>query len=186
MEVCTYCVWEEFNQQLRNFILSRVNHPQDSEDILQDVFLKIHQRIHTLRDNERIAPWLYQITRNTIIDHYRSRHIEGALPDEEVLVDNQPEPSASVEIAASLKEFIDDLPEKYRQALMLTEFENVSQQDLAQQLSMSISGAKSRVQRGRAMLRQNLENCCKFEFDPYGNLVNYTPREVNCCNKHCL
>ena len=94
------------------------------------------------------------------------------------------EPSASREIAISLKEFIAELPEKYRQALLLTEFENVPQEDLAQRLSLSVSGAKSRVQRGRALLRQNLEDCCQFEFDPYGNLVNYTPRDAHCCEKH--
>jgi len=184
MDVCTHCVWEKFNQRLRNFILNRVNDPQDAEDILQDVFVKIHEHIHTLRDDERILPWLYQITRNTIIDHYRSRRPVDDLPDEDTLLEVQQEASASREIATSLKDFIAELPEKYRQALLLTEFENVPQKDLAQRLSLSVSGAKSRVQRGRALLRQNLEDCCQFEFDPYGNLVNYTPRESHCCENH--
>ena len=183
MDLCTQCIWEQFNQRLRNFILARVNDPQDADDLLQDVFLKIHQHIHTLRDDERLLPWLYQITRNTITDHYRKQRPNAELPDEDLFAAPPKQPTAADEIALSLKKFITDLPQKYRQALLLTEFENLSQKDLAVRLALSHSGAKSRVQRGRALLQQNLEDCCRFEFDHYGHLVDYTPRTANCCDQ---
>lgn len=182
MDVCTHCVWEQFSQQLKNFILKRVNDRQDAEDILQDVFLKIHLNIHSLKDEERLLPWLYQITRNTVIDHYRIRRPINSPLDEEIIPDWSPEPLAADEIANGLKDFIAELPEKYHHALMMTEFHNLSQKELADQLSISISGAKSRVQRGRALLKQNLEDCCKFEFDRYGHLIDYTPKNDNCCD----
>jgi RNA polymerase sigma-70 factor (ECF subfamily) len=182
MDLCTHCVWEQFSQQLRNFILKRVGDAQDAEDILQDVFLKIHQHLHTLRDDERLLPWLYQITRNTIIDYYRTRRPSAELPEEEASFAAPEEPTASDAIAMSLKDFIAELPDKYRQALLLTEFENVSQKDLAQRLSISVSGAKSRVQRGRILLKQSLEDCCQFEFDRYGHPIDYTPRQACCCD----
>jgi len=182
MTLATQLIWEQFNQRLRNFILSRVNDPEDADDLLQDVFVKIHQNIHKLRDDERLLPWLYQITRNTITDHYRKQRPNTTLPDEELLADLPKKPTAADEIALSLKEFITDLPPKYSQALMLTEFENISQKDLAGRLALSHSGAKSRVQRGRALLKQNLEDCCQFEFDRYGHLIDYTPNESNCCD----
>lgn len=183
MDLDTHFVWERFSQQLRNFILKRVNDEMDAEDILQDVFLKIHQHIHTLRDDERLLPWLYQITRNTIIDHYRTKRVTAAPLDEELFSVSLPETFAEDEIASGLKDFIAELPDKYRQALMLTEFENVSQKDLAQRLALSNSGAKSRVQRGRILLKQSLEDCCQFEFDHYGQLVDYVPKTNHCCNE---
>jgi len=182
--LCTQCIWEQFNQRLRNFILARVNDPQDADDLLQDVFLKIHQHIHTLRDDERLLPWLYQITRNTITDHYRKQRPNAALLYDDLIAAPPVQPTAADDIALSLKDFITDLPQKYRQALLLTEFENLSQKDLAVRLALSPSGARSRVQRGRALLKQNLEDCCQFEFDRYGHLVNYTPRRAACCD-HC-
>ena len=181
MDVCTHCVWEQFSQQLKNFILKRVNDRQDAEDILQDVFLKIHLNIHSLRDDERLLSWLYQITRNTIIDHYRTQRPTDSPLNEESIPVWSPEPLAVNEIANGLKDFITELPEKYQQALMMTEFNNMSQKELANHLSLSVSGAKSRVQRGRALLKQNLEDCCQFEFDRYGHLIDYTPRSTNCC-----
>jgi RNA polymerase sigma-70 factor, ECF subfamily len=90
------------------------------------------------------------------------------------------EASPSAEIAAGLKNFIACLPEKYRQALLLTEFEGFSQLRLAESLGISLSGAKSQVQRGRAQLRQALLECCHFEFDRRGNLQDYIPRQ-ECC-----
>ena len=73
-----------------------------------------------------------------------------------------------------------DLPEKYRQALMLTEFRGMKQTELAEQLGISLSGAKSRVQRGREMLRESLLDCCHFEFDRLGGMIAYTLRP-DCC-----
>jgi RNA polymerase sigma-70 factor, ECF subfamily len=173
-------IWEEFSDSLRRFIRKRVNDPQDAEDILQDVFIKIHNRIDTLQDEQRLVSWLYQITRNTIIDHYRKQHpwmdLSGLVVEDQVEV----EPSPSAEIAAGLINFIACLPEKYRQALLLTEFEGFSQAQLAESLGISLSGAKSQVQRGRAQLRQALLECCHFEFDRRGNLQDYIPRQ-DCC-----
>lgn len=82
-----------------------------------------------------------------------------------------------------LKSMIDSLPDKYKQAIMLTELGGLTQKELAQKLGMSISGAKSRVQRGRNMLREKFFECCKFQFDAYGNIVEYQHKENSC--KYC-
>lgn len=174
-------IWEEFNQSLLGFIRRRVNDPDDAEDILQEVFLKIHTKIDTLEDGDRLVPWLYQITRNTIIDYYRSRRPADELP-ESLVVDPEPvESDPTAQLAAGLREFMTCLPDKYRRALVLTELDGLKQAELAGRMGISVSGAKSRVQRGREMLRQALLECCHFEFDRRGGVLDYTPRP-DCCD----
>lgn len=176
----TQQIWEQFSEQLHGFILRRVANPLDADDILQDVFVKIHTRVETVKDTERLGAWLYSLTRHTIIDYYRTRQPDLPLPDtlEGSSAPQGPEPQA--QIAAGLKLMISDLPDKYRQALLLTEFEGLKQVELAERLGLSLSGAKSRVQRGRALLRQALFDCCHFEFDLRGNMVDFVPRPA-CC-----
>jgi RNA polymerase sigma-70 factor (ECF subfamily) len=181
-------VWQAFSQRLRAFILARVNNRQDAEDILQEVYLKVHTHIGSLRDEQRLQGWLYRIASNAITDFYRSRKPVIALQDvylqalaQEV---QEEENEASQEIAAGLKDMIAALPHKYRQALLLTEFEGLKQVELAQRLGLSPSGARSRVQRGREMLRQALLDCCHFEFDRRGKLIAYAPNPA-CCQRCC-
>jgi len=172
-------VWERFSARLRAFIRSRVEDDDSAEDILQEVFLRIHTHLVAVQDVNRLESWLYQVCRNAIIDHYRRRraHVELAetLPDDFDLPEG---PDAAEEIAASLGEVLAALPEPYRQALTLTDLEGLSQQELAVRLGISLSGAKSRVQRGRQKIRDALLTCCHFEFDRYGRVIDYW---AHCC-----
>ena len=183
MNRTTEDIWNEFSLQLRGFILKRIPDPTDADDILQDVFVKLHTRIDTLRDEHRLTPWLYQIARNTLVDYYRAR--QPAVPVPETLaVDDEPaESDATTQIAASLTNMVECLPDKYRRALLLSEFEGLTQQEVGERLGLSLSGAKSRVQRGRDLLRAALLDCCHFEFDREGRMIDYTPRP-DCC-QHC-
>jgi len=178
MTLTTEEVWKEFSDRLRSFIRARVASDADADDLLSDVFVKVHTRIDTLRDDQRVAPWLYQITRNTLIDSYRRRHVYTELVD--LPEPGEPESDAEKAIASDLRGMVDDLPDMYREALVLTEFEGLSQVQMADRLGLSVSGAKSRVQRARGMLRDELLACCHFEFDRRGNLIDFTPRRA-CC-----
>jgi RNA polymerase sigma-70 factor (ECF subfamily) len=176
-------IWNEFSQRLRVFILSRISDPDDADDMLQEVFIKLHTRIDTLRDEDRLAAWLYQIARNAIADHYRSGGPTVPVPETLAVEDEPSESDAAGQIAASLTTMVDSLPNKYRQAIVLSEFEGLPQHEVAYRLGLSLSGAKSRVQRGRDMLRTQLLDCCHFEFDREGRLIDYVPRP-DCC-RHC-
>ena len=74
-------IWNEHADQLRGFIHRRIPDPSVVDDLLQDVFLKIQSRVETLKDETRLQGWLYQITRNVIVDHFRGRKPEEELPD---------------------------------------------------------------------------------------------------------
>ena len=182
MTITTENVWREFSDRLRGFIGRRVSSPTDIDDLLADVFVKVHTRIDGLEDEARLAPWLYQITRNTLTDYYRRRPTTGASLEGVEVAAAEDDYDAAALISTSLRDLVDRLPEKYRDALILTEFEGRSQVDIAAELGLSVSGAKSRVQRARAMLRDELLECCHFEFDRRGHVIDYEPR-LSCCDR---
>lgn len=167
-------IWDEHKAQLRGYIGKRVRDPDALDDILQDVFVKAHDNLHTLKSRESVAAWLFRIASNAIADHYRARKPWVELPDE--LEQPQPERNPIGELAACLRPFIAELPEIYRAALTLSEIEGLPQKEVAARLGISLSGAKSRVQRGREKLLQRLSDCCDFETGRRG-LVDYEPRD---------
>ncbi|MFQ6025991.1 MAG: RNA polymerase sigma factor SigZ [Dehalococcoidia bacterium] len=175
-------IWEEFNDRLRKFILRRVRNEHDAEDILQDVFSRIHVKLPTLQKPDRLESWVYQITRNAIIDYYR-RQARAPLDLSEV-PERATEPvvaeDVSEDILVSIKVMIDYLPDKYKQALALTEYQGLTQKEMSQQLGISFSGAKSRVQRAREKLKETMLSCCYFEFDRLGNIIDYRPKAQTC------
>ncbi len=79
-------IWEELSVPLKSFIKKRIDNDTDADDILQDVFLKIHNSIGDLRDEDKIHAWVYRITQNAIIDYYRrsGKSIELPLVSEDV------------------------------------------------------------------------------------------------------
>ena len=183
MTLSTVDVWEGFSGRLREFIRRRLPANDDPDDVLQDVFLKVHASVDSVRDQDRLAAWLYRLTKNTLIDHYRKRRDEGLDFDVPAIeYDDDEERHAERLIASYVGELVDALPVKYRKALILTEFEGLTQREAAERLGLSVSGAKSRVQRGKALLRQQMLECCHFEFDRRGRVIDYRAREACCTN----
>jgi RNA polymerase sigma-70 factor (ECF subfamily) len=175
-------IWHEFAKKLGQFIRARVADPAAAEDILQDVFVKIQGRLDTLENPAKLQSWLYLIARNAIIDHYRTRKDTTEVP--EALPAEPPENDAEMEgLKASFRRMIYSLPDTYRDAVVLTEFEGLTQKELAERLGISLSGAKSRVQRGREQLKQMLHECCTFEFDRRGKVIECQPRTNGSCQE---
>ncbi len=181
MVISTENVWDTFHANLKQFILRRVTNEESAEDILQDVFVKIHTNIHTLRNEEKLPGWIYQVARNAIYDYYRTQKDILPLADNGmVLAEEFADDSAIAELLPCIRDMVEHLPFEYRQALILTEYEGLSQKELAEHLGISYSGAKSRVQRAREKLKNMLLDCCHFQFDHLGRVIDYWPR-LDCC-----
>ena len=172
-------IWDQYSAQLLAFIRSRVADECEAEDLLQEVFLRIHLNLCCLHDLSKLESWVYQITRNAIIDYYRSRRDTFELRETLPAESDFDEEDVESELAPSLKELINELPAAYREALILTEYQGLSQKELAQRAGISLPGAKSRVQRARQMIRDMLLNCCHFELDRRGRIIDY--HELCCC-----
>ena len=182
MFICIESIWEEFSIPLKSFIRRRVKNDQYVEDILQNVFYKIHINIGNLNETDKLHAWVYRITKNAIADFYRAQEHESYISElsEEILIDTQDEVTANNEIAQCLKAMLQYLPEKYKQALILTEFQNLTQKELGERMGLSVSGAKSRVQRARVKLKEMLLGCCHLEFDPLGNVIEFKHKSSDC------
>ena len=187
MNTTTEHVWETFHAPLQQFIRHRVSDDSTAEDLLQDVFLNIHQHVDTLRDVKKLESWIYQVTRNAIIDYYRSIRTTTTLEDPEALqlAEDLPDEDVISELFPCVRAMVTSLPAQDRQALILTEYQGLTQKELAERLGLSLSGAKSRVQRARAKLKQQLLACCHFELDRRGHVIDYQPRCACCSTDAC-
>lgn len=179
--------WYALHEPLRAFLRKRLRSEEAVEDLLQDVFLRIHTYADTLREEEKLESWIYQIARNLLTDYYRRQKPVLSLEetDQETLLEELPEEDVQAELAPSVAAMVNALPEPYREALYLTEYQGLSQRDLATRLGLSFSGAKSRVQRAREKLKQLLLDCCHFEFDRLGRVIDYQPRCACCTAGAC-
>ncbi len=187
MYTTTEHVWETFHVPLQQFIRHRVSDDATAEDLLQDVFLKIHQHMETLKDVKKLESWIYKLTRNAIIDYYRSTRPTTSLdvPESLQLPEDLPDEDVVSELFPSVRAMVMSLPAQDRQALILTEYQGLTQKELAERLGLSLSGAKSRVQRARAKLKQQLLDCCHFELDRRGHVIDYQPRCACCSTGAC-
>jgi RNA polymerase sigma-70 factor (ECF subfamily) len=164
--------WQAHRTGLVRFVEARVHDRATAEDIVQDVLLKAYGRAETLRDAGSVQAWLYRITRNAIVDHYRARRPTEALPDD-LEAEGEAGPDARQALARCLQPMISQLPDGYRDAVVLAEIQGLTQQETAERLGISLSGAKSRVQRARGRLHEMLRACCRLEFDSRGALMDF-------------
>ncbi|NIM17738.1 MAG: RNA polymerase sigma factor SigZ [Candidatus Aminicenantes bacterium] len=178
-------IWKEYHDRLHGFIRSRVGDTSTADDILQEVFLRIHSRIDTLKESSKIKSWIYRITRNAIIDHYRARKPMEELPESLAVPETDASVKAVEAITGCVLPMIRHLPDHYRQALMLSEIKGLTQKEVARKQGVSTSGAKSRIQRGRSMIKDMLMDVCHFEFDQQGNVIDYRSKGEGCeCDKN--
>jgi RNA polymerase sigma-70 factor (ECF subfamily) len=183
-------VWRDMHAPLLRFIARRVSDPRDAEDVLQDVMVRIQRHAGEMDRFDHLGAWVQQVTRSAIVDFYRRRAARpelaagsGAEIDEfraSDAVDAMPTPAVRAELARCLRPLVARLPDKYREALELTEFEGLSQVEAAERLGLSTSGMKARVQRGRGQLRDLLLECCCVDLDRRGGVAAYESRAGGC------
>ncbi|MFC1236207.1 RNA polymerase sigma factor SigZ [Vibrio sp. F74] len=167
--------WLMHQAQLRNYIARNVDDSHAVEDILQDVYIKASMSFHQLKSKSSVKSWLYRITHNVIMDFYRSQKIYDELP-EDVAEESVPAEEANLlAIGQCLRPMLQCLPEKYRVPLTLAELEGMTQQEVADKLNLSLSGAKSRVQRGRQQFKELLIHYCNIESGREG-IIDFYPK----------
>lgn len=177
-------IWIKFSHPVKDFIRNQTHKADVTDDILQEVFIKIHQNLHLLRDEERMAGWVFQIARNTVLNYFRTqkknlenqRFHQRETEGESYFKEND----LNEMVGNWLEKFRKDLAPKYQEALQLVDIEGITQVELANRLGISVSGAKSRVQRGREQLKQKLVDCCPVKTDQYGNILEIQSKDGNC------
>lgn len=175
--------WKELERHLRPYVARRVASPADVDDLLQDIFVRMHQGLGALRDDERFGGWVYRIANSAIVDKARQRaRAPHASSSDDVAV-GPPADTGDDGLQSALGEcvalFVSRLPSPYREAVTLTELEGLTQKEAAEMLGISLSGLKSRVQRGRDKIRYLFEECCKISVDCRGRVIECEPRDLD-------
>lgn len=176
--------WQHVAEDLRRFVQRRVKDAHTAEDLVQDVFLKFARHLQAGPPEGPLHAWIFRTAQNAIIDHYRGQRAEtedsAALAAEnatDTTFEDEP-------LFASFRTFLHSLPAEQREALLRTEYEGLTQKQLAAELGIPLSTVKSRVQRGKQRLGEALRDCCSFEFDRRGHLVDWQRKAGGDC-KDC-
>ncbi len=163
---------------VRAFVRGRVAHRQDAEDITQETLLRLYRHVEDLRDIAAFDGWMYRIARNAITDHHRGapRRPQPVDITEHEPVDVADEQPADELLSSCLQTLLSRVPDTYRRALELTDLGDLTQAQAAAQVGLTSSGMKSRVQRGRRLLRAEITHCCQISLDSFGGVVDATVR----------
>jgi RNA polymerase sigma-70 factor (ECF subfamily) len=173
--------WPELIDALRRFVRRRVADPHTAEDLVQDTLAKLAAQLRTKAPAGPLHAWVLRVARNAIVDHYRRRDGGDEPAGEPAADDPDAQRLERQGLLASFRAFVHALPPEQREALLLTEYEGHTQQALAERLGVPLSTVKSRVQRGRKKLERALRDCCTFEFDRRGNLIDWQRRPGGDC-----
>lgn len=173
--------WLAYQNNLRAFLRSRITNPHDAEDVFQDVLLKSYQALPELRSSASIKPWLFQIAQRAIVDYYRSSAQRHTIEVDELWY-QQDEPQLQAELMHCLAPFIQRLPEEFVDMMNQVELQGKSQKLFAQEQGVTYSTLKSRVQKGRRLLREQFDLCCHFALDSRGSLMECEPKSNSCKN----
>lgn len=175
--------WREVEARLRPYVARRVASPTDIDDVLQETFVRMHRGLATLHDGERFGAWVYRVAASAIADHLRARARHPLAGDRggddgKPIVADETDDGLEADLAECVALFVARLPSPYREAITLTELEGLPQKDAAEMLGVSVSGMKSRVQRGRERIRHMFEECCEMSVDCRGHVMACTPRDL--------
>jgi RNA polymerase sigma-70 factor (ECF subfamily) len=182
-DLTTEALWGRFARDLTAYFRRRIPGSSDVDDLLQETFVRLHAGLPRLRSRDRVSVWLYRIARSVLEDHRRANARTAVLEDEDAIPDERHETDATLnrEVGSWARAFLEFLPETYRTAVKLADVDGLPQAEIARRLDLSLSGAKSRVQRGRALLKAAVLDCCHVALDRHGNVLETRPREQCAC-----
>lgn len=169
-------LYNELYDDLFAFFRRRVGSTEVAEDLAQEAFLKLIRRLESGSFVANAQAYLFRTARNLLIDHYRTKKVHPSAPEP---ADDSQEEARNEEtrrdIAGWMRRFISSLPSPHRETLLLTEIRRLPYAEIASKLGVTVGTVKSRVHRGRELLRKRLITCCRFLYDARGRVVDYEP-----------
>lgn len=171
---CLMRAWREHEGELRGWLRHRLGNAADAEDLLQDLFLKAMRQGDRFCALENARAWLFEVARNAVADRLRVTRQMVELPED--LAAEAAETAAVDDLVSCLPRVLSELSEDDREAITLCDLENITQQEYARRMGLSLAGAKSRVQRARRRLRERLTLACQVDLDSSGQVVDFIPR----------
>ncbi len=177
----THHIWETFHKEVKNFIFSKIKNKQITDDLLQETFIKVHTKLHMLKEQDKIKSWVFSIARYTVLDYFREHTISREYIDNVVILEEETLEHSEKDC---LQGILKTLPKKYRDPLFLSDIKGIKQTEVASQLKLKLSTTKSRIQRARKMIAQGYVKCCDLKINQKGHLVGEIKNQEDCkiCN----
>ena len=174
-------IWQEYRQALKAFLHTKVSCPDDVDDLLQEVLLKSFIKLDSLKDAASIKAWLFQIANHSVIDFYRknankAESLANGKEDEsdtDEVLDNR----IKTDLSPCVLPFISALPDAQAELLKAIELDNISQKAYAELKGIPYSTLKSQVKKARLELKSLFDQCCHFQQDKFGNLIEYERKQ---------
>lgn len=183
--------WRDIEARLRPYVARRVASAAEVDDIVQEILVRIHRGLASLHDGERFGGWVYRIAERAIADSARARARAPLAQDVELSADAGGGAGADeaadlqLDLGECVALFVARLHSPYREAITLTELQGLTQKEAAEMLGVSVSGMKSRVQRGREKIREMFEECCQISVDCRGRVVECESRSLEEIPEDC-
>jgi RNA polymerase sigma-70 factor (ECF subfamily) len=174
-------VWTRYSEDIKYFILSKVKDKSLADDLLQETYVKIHTKLHTLRDLKKLKSWIFTIARNTVMDYFKRSRLTFNIANFES------ESTLEEDIHTErdcLRGILSGLPKKYRDPIFLSDIKGMKQGEVAKQLNLPLPTVKSQIQRARKLIAQGFKDCCGFVENEHGYLVGEIQDKQDCkvCN----
>jgi len=177
--------WSAFYGQLHRFVAVRVREPADTDDLVQLILERAVSK--RPRDGEigNIAAWLFTIARNAVLDHQRAAQrsrTDSLRQDQEPILESLATAVTQDrdEVLACVRPMLDTLTQDARQLLLWADVEERPMQSIADELGISLTATKSRVQRARQAFVEITQRCCTVTLDARGRVSELSPRRANC------
>jgi RNA polymerase sigma-70 factor (ECF subfamily) len=165
-------LYDVFARRVLNFIFRMVHSPEEAEDLTQETFVAVYQKLGSLKENDKFEPWLFRIARNFVYQRYRVRppntvSVEALDEDGQPVLqvpDARKNPDQSFqaqELEDVVEQTISDLPEKYREVFVLSAIQRLSYQEIAEIVGRSLPSVKTDIHRARLAVRRRVKDYLK-------------------------
>jgi RNA polymerase sigma-70 factor (ECF subfamily) len=171
---CLTKAWTQHEPELRGWARHRLNNPTDADDLLQDLFLKALRQGDRFCSVQNARAWLFEVARNTLADRLRVARHTVELPDD--LPSPADESDAVDTLTGCLPRVLSELDAEDRDAITLCDLQGMAQADYARAKGLSLSAAKSRIQRARQRMKARMTVACQVQLDDAGHVLDFVPR----------
>ncbi|WMN12238.1 sigma-70 family RNA polymerase sigma factor [Marivirga salinae] len=153
-------IYLEFKDEIQRHILKKVKSKEVAEDLTSQLALKLYSSCEKLHDVNNLRAWIYRIASNTVIDYFRDEQKKQSQSISDDLLEDEDEDFVNIAVENCVLQLLEQLPDKYKEAVRMSDLEGVNQKKIAEKLNISYSAAKMRVQRGRESLKSKFYECC--------------------------